>query len=375
MTAMTTAMAEAYFRAPPRSDFLTLPDQLHEVLACPVSASPWDWNPGVGLLRHRHTGETKLRTGFVPGVEHISNRTTVGEINAEVHMHQVDAREREGGIGLEGDVGRTIWVDGVAKRLRGDGAEWREKQAPLRREEQMRRVKKFHPLMLNEKPADFISKEDRQRFHEEAKNIMAQIVNLTRFLPRCEIQAVKQPTRLLELVEREMFSLEGANRERTQQIAAEYRALGGGVPEITNMKIERLQQQKQGFSFQYAYNQLLFAAWEEAAGEIMLEYEGLATSLPGVEFVPGPGGQKAWNYIKLRDRVERRKKLAKETDKAWAAQKAMLLGSSMEDYYRWLSKRTTYQPRHGQPSTSEATPETAQPMSGWEIDSDPNDRE
>jgi hypothetical protein len=359
-------MTEAYFAKPPESDIMIIADGV-EVLASP---NPWRWDKAFGLFINERTGEGRLPTGENRPVDKSGYNASVGEINADVYVHQVDAREREGGIGLEGDVAKIIYVDGVSRRLRGDGAQWRLAQSHLKRDEQARRMKKFHPSMTDVKPADFISAEDRARFHEEAKNIMAQLCNLTRFLPRCEIMAVKQPTRLLEMVEREMWSIEGANREKTAAIAAEYRATGGGVPEIHSSQIHRLQQQKQGFSFQYAYCQMLFAAWRESYDEIMTEHEGLATSLPGAEF-----DGNTWNYVKLRDRVERRKKLAKETDRAWQTQKAMLLKLSMQDYHKWLYGRTTYEPRQGGVDAVEATPQVAQPMTGWEIDSDPVDRE
>ena len=56
MTAMTTAMTEAYFRAPPVSDKIHYLDENEVVLACPISASPWQWNHGLGMLTHKHTG-------------------------------------------------------------------------------------------------------------------------------------------------------------------------------------------------------------------------------------------------------------------------------------------------------------------------------
>ena len=86
------------------------------------------------------------------------------------------------------------------------------------------------------------------------------------------------------------------------------------------------------------------------------EHEALASSLPGVEF-----DGKTWEYVSLRERVERRKKLAKETDKAVQAQRAMLKGVSDQDYYKWLAGKTGYKPRNNGYFNA-ARPEVAQPI-------------
>ena len=82
-------------------------------------------------------------------------------------------------------------------------------------------------------------------------------------------------------------------------------ALGGGVEEITNTKIERLERRRAGMRFQWYHCQLLFRAWREQYDEVCGEHEALSASLPGVEF-----DGRTWDYVPLRDRVERRKKLA-----------------------------------------------------------------
>ena len=333
MTAITEAMMAAYFAKPPLRDWLPveIDGSWQTVLACHIADAP------------------KKRTGEK---EFWDPRT----INAEVHVQQHEADWQASGIGLEGETARTIYVDGVAKRLRGDGDAWRLKQKHLRREEQLFRARNFRPNKVDTKPSDHLTDEDRKRFVELAKEAMANLCHLSTFLPYTAIKGPRMAQRLLELVEREIVTDEEAGRKTASEIEAEYRALGGGVEEITNTKIERLQRRKNGLRFQWYFDQLLFHAWREQYDEVCGEHEALAASLPGVEF-----DGKTWNYTSLRDRVERRKKLAKETEKAVQVQLAMLRGSSEQDYYKWLEKKTGYKPRNSGYFNA-ARPEVAQPI-------------
>ena len=336
MTAITEAMMAAYFANPPARDMLPVPapepySGWETVLACHIADAP------------------KKRVGEK---EFWDPRT----INAEVHVQQAEADWQASGIGLEGETAKTIYVDGVAKRLRGDGEAWRLKQKHLRREEQLFRARNFRPNKVDTKPSDHLTDEDRKRFVELAKEAMANLCHLSTFLPYTAIKGPRMAQRLLELVEREIVTDEEAGRKTASEIEAEYRALGGGVEEITNTKIERLQRRKNGLRFQWYFDQLLFHAWREQYDEVCGEHEALAASLPGIEF-----DGRTWAYTSLRDRVERRKKLAKETEKAVQVQLAMLKGSSEQDYYRWLEKKTGYKPRNSGYFNA-ARPEVAQPI-------------
>jgi len=335
MTALTVAMTEAYFRAPPTKDWLPIfddegNDQL--VLACHIADAP-----------KKRTGEKEF---FDP-------RT----INAEVAIAQSEAAWRETNI---------LPTDGVGKRLRGDRDQWRLKQQDLNRQEQKVRVRKFHPSMVNDKPSDFITADDRARFIEQARNIMAQLCNLTMLMPRTQILAPKWATRLCEMVEREMHSLEEWGKKLTAQIEGEYRAMGGtGVEEINHSRIDRLAQQRQGARFQYYHCQLLLHAFKLQHEETRSEYGALMSNLPGAEH-----NGESWQYVSLRDRVKRRQQMDRSLDAAAQAELERMKGMSEQDYRRWQHDRTSYKPRHGQGHLDGATPEVAQPMSDDEISFD-----
>jgi hypothetical protein len=165
--------------------------------------------------------------------------------------------------------------------------------------------------------------------------------------------------RMLEMVEREMKSLEDYGMKLTDQIVAEHRARGGrGVPEINDTKIEMLERRRAGLRFQYYHCQLLFKAWREQFDEVCGEAEMLANSLPGVEW-----NGRTYTYKPLRERVDQRIRDRKETDRAWKAERMMLIGRSEQDFYRYLEAKTKYQPRHGVEGSGEATHEIAQPWS------------
>jgi hypothetical protein len=350
---MTTAIIDAYFAKPPEAHLMIQPDG-SEVLASP---NPWRWDSGFGLFINERTGTTMAWVGpGKPRGKATDPKYDPRTINAEVHVQQVEADWAASGIGLEGHTAKTIYVDGVAKRLRGDGDEWRRKQKHLRREEQLFRARNFRPNKVDTKPSDHMIEADRKRFFELAKEAAANICHLATFLPYVQIKGPRLMQRLLEMVERELISDEEAGKKTAREIEAEFRALGGGVEEITNTKIERLQRRLVGMRFQYYFDQLLFKAWREQYDEVCGEHEALAASLPGVEF-----DGKTWSYTNLRDRVERRKKLAKETEKAVQVQLAMLKGSSEQDYYKWLERKTGYKPRNSG-YFSAARPEVAQPI-------------
>ena len=93
MTAMTTAMTEAYFRATPKTDWIYLTHHKRwphgytdqsRVRACNIDHTPWRWNAGFGLLIHKHTGVAKPRTGFKP--KSAEPFYDVRTINAEVSV-------------------------------------------------------------------------------------------------------------------------------------------------------------------------------------------------------------------------------------------------------------------------------------------------
>jgi len=302
MTAISEAMVAAYFQRPPDSDWLELDNDF--VLACPVPP-----------------------------------RLTSGTVKADVLVASQ----------------QTFPVDGVAQRLRGDRDKWRlKREADKRYEDRLTRAKRFHPRQVDGNPAEYISLKDREIMIELARNIMAEMCHLTTYLPRCQILAPKWATRLCEMIEREMWSLEQWGKKLTEQIAAETRSLGGTrVDEITNATIERLEQQRMGARLQYHHCQIVLHAFKLQYDEVGLEYDHLKAILPGME----GAGKKFRDYTPLRDRVERRQKLAKEGDRALQAQLAMLHQKSEQDYRKWVVARTRYEPRHGQPEIAEGISE------------------
>lgn len=370
-TAMTEALWQArnrtmelYFKKPPESDIINIVGE--EVLAC--WWQPWSYDRGLAMWIEPGTGRA------LPGLPPLGSKKPVEAfykpqtINADIAVEQHKLDWAESGIGLEGEIGKTIYVDGVARKLRGDRGAWAEQQRPLKRAEQKKRAKGWHPSMRNVTPRDHMTAEDREHFYRLARELMANLCHLTHYLPQCKILASKMTIRFLEAVEWEMINVAEWGQGLTKKIEDELRAVGAPhgparVDGSDNLSVDRWEQQREGARFQYHWLQLMFKAWSDQMVDTFVEYGGIQQSTNyhgrlGVEHT----GQ-TWQYVPVLQRQAEKKDRKADVDRLSAVARAELIGQPPEAFERFYEKRTGWKPRKGNRSTAKATPEVAQPMS------------
>lgn len=379
MTAMTTAMTEAYFRTTPKTDWIYLTHHKRwphgytdesRVRACNVDHTPWRWNAEFGMLIHRHTGVAKERVG--------SERRKSAEpfydirtINAEVSVEHT----RRDWLDSEVEIHAPTVIDTKPIPPQPERVpRVLPSQAPLKRAEQKRRAKGYHPSMRNVTPRDHMTSEDREHFFAQARETMANLCHLTHALPQCKILASKLTMRMLEAIEWEMINVAEWGRGLTKKIEDELRAVGSPhgparVDGSDSLNIERWEQQREGARFQYHWLQLVFKAWSDQMVDTFTEYGGFmqSTQYHGRLGVEHTGH--TWEYVPVLLRQQEKK--ARKIDVAMRSEvhRAALIGKTPADFEAYYARYTGMKPRKGKTIHDKATPEVAQPMSeseaGW----------
>jgi hypothetical protein len=370
-TDMTTAMTEAYFRNPPKTDWIVharRPEGLM-VLACHIDDSPWEWNAGFGLLIHKHTGVAKPRTGFAakrPVEAYFDPRT----INAEVRVDEYARDWRDSDLSL---MASTVIDTKPVPPEPPRSPRVLHAQAPLKRAEQKKRAKGFHPSMRNVTPSDHMTDEDRKHFMAQARELMANFCHLTHALPQCKILASKLTLRLLEAIEWEMINTAEWGRGLTTKIDDALRSAGAPhgpqrADGSDDLSIERWEQQREGARFQYHWMQLVFRAWSDQMVDTFTEYGGFmqgtqnnSNARQGIEHTGH-----TWEYVPVLLRQKQKKERARNVEKLSAVHRAMLIGKPPEEFEAYYERYTGFKPRKGKSVHDKATPHVAQPMSEGE---------